>query len=118
MNDLYLLSSIGEKIRAQRGKGTSPRSHSYQGTESGPNVIRFVFFFLIFQPRCLSATWILPGGQFRPWHPKDVQKTNVDLVRCAAWSRLVVIRRHSRTGSEEKRSGQGSRAGLMERELL
>ena len=45
MNDLYLLSSIGEKIRAQRGKGTSPRSHSYQGTESGPNVIRFVFFF-------------------------------------------------------------------------
>ena len=118
MNDLYLLSSIGEKIRAQRGKGTSPRSHSYQGTESGPNVIRFVFFFLIFQPRCLSATWILPGGQFRPWHPKDVQKTNVDLVRCAAWSRLVVTRRHSRTGSEEKRSGQGSRAGLMETELL
>ena len=45
MNVLYLLSSIGEKIRAQRGKGTSPRSHSYQGTESGPNVICFVFFF-------------------------------------------------------------------------
>lgn len=80
MNDLYLLSSIGEKIRARRGKVTVPRSHSYQGTQAGPNMM----FFLIFQPRCLSAAWALPGGQFRPWHPKDVQKINVDLVRCAA----------------------------------
>ena len=47
MNYLYLLSSIGEKIRARRGKVTVPRSHSYQGTQAGQNMI---FFFKLFSP--------------------------------------------------------------------
>lgn len=70
MNDLHLLSSIGEKIRARRGKVTVPRSHSYQGTQAGPNMM----FFFNFSAQMSFCYMGPPRGAIQTLAPKRCSK--------------------------------------------